>query len=90
MFVIAIDGLMLIYISSRWKKCPIRLKASMSLSRLEPTSLAAWGRCENRLQKGDVSDTNRKENADPSKYDIRRWVCLKVDIRIEILHEEIS
>jgi len=37
-----------------------------------------------------MNDTNREENADPSNYDIRRWVCLKVDIRIEILHDKIS
>ena len=34
-----------------------------------------------------MNDTDREEYADPSKYDARRWICLKVDIRIEILHE---
>ncbi len=32
--------------------------------------------------------TDREENADPSKYYIGMWKCLKVDIRIGILHEE--
>jgi len=37
-----------------------------------------------------MNDANREENADPNNYNIRRWICLKDDIRIEILHEEIS
>ena len=90
-FVIAIDGLMLIYVSSRWKKCSMRLKTSMSLSRLELSSLAAWEHgCKNRLREEDMNHTNREENADSSNYDIRRWICLKVGIKIEILHEEMS
>lgn len=70
----------------------MRLKALMSLSRLEISSVAAWEKTglKNRLQKGDMNNTNREENADPSNYDVRRWVCLKVDIRMEILHEEKS
>jgi hypothetical protein len=31
-----------------------------------------------------MNDTNREENADPSKYDIRWWIYLKRGIRIEI------
>ena len=34
-----------------------------------------------------MNDTYHEEHADPSKYDTCRWICLKVDIRIEILHE---
>ena len=38
--VIAVVGVMLMYISSRWKNRSMRLKMSMSLSWLELTSLA--------------------------------------------------
>src|SRR6266403_2869133 len=41
-FIMALDGLMLIYVSSRWKKSSMWLKRSISLSRLALSSLAAW------------------------------------------------
>lgn len=35
-----------------------------------------------------MNEADREENADSSKYGIHWWVCLKVDIRIEILLEK--
>src|SRR6267154_1714626 len=51
MSIIAVVGVIPVYISSRWKKRSIRFKMSTSLSRLALASLAAWRRCQNRFHK---------------------------------------
>ena len=77
-FVIAAVGVMLVYISSRWKKLSILLKASISLSCTALASLAAWDPlCQNRSHKREMQDTNREENTYPCKYYNCRWECLK-------------
>ena len=65
MSLIALVGVMLVYISSRQKKCSMRLKMSISLSWLALASLVAWVRCQNRSHKGEMWDTDRKKVADP-------------------------
>jgi hypothetical protein len=52
MSLIALVGVMLVYISSRRKKCSTRLKMSISLSLLALAALAAWARRQNRSHKG--------------------------------------
>jgi len=44
--VIAAVGVRTVYISSRRKKCSMRLKVSIIFSRPVLASLAAWGRCQ--------------------------------------------
>jgi hypothetical protein len=91
MALIAAVGVMPVYISSRPKKRSMRLKSSMSLSLLEPASLAAWEPWgQNMLHKGTMKDTDQEKNADASKDRISRWECLKVNVRAGILHERKS
>ena len=82
--VIAVVGGIPMYISSRWKKCSMRLKMSMSLSRLALASLAAWGPCQNRLDKGETHDTDRKKDPNSRKNCVCSWECLKT-IRVDVL-----
>jgi hypothetical protein len=77
MSVIAVVGVIPAYISSRWKKRSMRFKMSISLSRLVLASLAAWGRCQNRLRKGGMHDTDREKDPDSHKNCICRWESLK-------------
>ena len=91
MGLIAAVGVMPVYISSRPKKRSMRLKSSMSLSLLEPASLAAWELWgQNMLHKATMKDTDQEKNADASKDRISRWECLKVNVRAGILHEKKS
>jgi hypothetical protein len=91
MSVIATVGVRTVYISSRRKKCSMRLKTSAILSWLVLASLAAWEpRCQNSLRKRRMKDTDQEENADPRKDCICRWECLKACVKAEILRDKIS
>ena len=50
---------------------------SISLSLLALASLAAWGRCQCRVHKGEMHDTDGKKNPNSRKNGIYRWECLK-------------
>ena len=90
MSVIAIVGVMLVYISSLWKKFSMRPKMSISLSWIALASLAAWGPgCQNWSHKRKMQDTDRKKNANPSKDRSCRWECLKINVRAGIRHDKV-
>ena len=86
--VIAVVGGIPVYISSRWKKRSMRLKMSMSLSRLALASLAARERCQNRLDKGEMHDTDRKKDPNSRKNCICSRECLEKKIRADLRHEK--
>jgi hypothetical protein len=91
MSVIAVVGVRTVYISSRRKKCSMRLKMSIIFSWLPLAFLAAWEPwCQNSLRKRDMKNTNQEENADPRKDCICRLECLIVNVKAEILHDKIS
>jgi predicted membrane channel-forming protein YqfA (hemolysin III family) len=60
MSLIALVGVMLVYISSRRKKFSIRLKMSISLAWLALASLAAWARCQDGSHDRKMEETDRK------------------------------
>src|SRR5882757_2910932 len=84
MSLIALVGVMLVYISSRRKKCSIRLKMSIILSWRALASLAAWARCQNRSRDRKTQETDRKENANPCEDYTCWWECLPINIRVKI------
>ena len=79
--IVAVVDMVLVYISSRWKKRSMRLKTSISLSRLEPTSIAAWGPLGVKIghaREPSMDDTDRYDDANPHKICVYQWKCLKV------------
>jgi hypothetical protein len=91
MLVIPAVGVRAVYISSRRKKCSMRLKMSIIFSWPVLASLAAWEpRCQNGLHKRQMKGTDQEENADTRKDCVCWWECLKVYVKAEILHDEIS
>jgi hypothetical protein len=61
MSLIALVGVMLVYISSRRKKCSMRLKLSISFPWLALASLAAWVQCQNKSHDRKMQENRPKE-----------------------------
>ena len=91
MSVIAAVGVRIVYISSRRKKCSMRLNMPIIFSSLALASLAACEpRCQISLRKRYMKDTDQEENANPRKDYICRWKSLKVYVKAEAIHDKIS
>ena len=89
MSVIAVVGVMPMYISSRRKKCSMRSKMSLSLSRLVLVSLTACEpQCQNICVSEKMKNPDQEESPDRGKDCVCWWKCLKLHITTETLHEK--